>query len=137
MLKPGVVYLDYAATTPVDPAVARAMAQCLTAEGVFANPSSLVHGPGRAAAALIESARAQVAALVGADPAEIVFTSGATESDNLAILGSARAGAGRGRHIVSARTEHKAVLDPCRHLDKEGFSVSWLTPGRSGRIEPA
>lgn len=129
------VYLDYAATTPVDPAVAAAMSRCLTAEGAFANPSS-AHPGGRRAAALIERARAQVAALVGARPAEIVFTSGATESDNLAILGCARANADRGRHIVTARTEHRAVLDPCRRLEQEGYTVRWLTPSAGGRVDP-
>jgi len=129
------LYLDYAATTPVDPAVAQAMSECLTAAGDFGNPSS-AHAYGASAAARIARARAQVAALVGAQPEEIVFTSGATESNNLAILGSARAGADRGRHLVSARTEHKSVLDTCRRLEKEGFSVTWLTPGHSGRIEP-
>ena len=87
------------------------------------------------AAARIEAARGQVAALIGAAPDEIVFTSGATESDNLGVLGVARANADRGRHVVSARTEHKAVLDPCKRLEKEGFSVTYLTPGRSGLIE--
>jgi len=130
------VYLDYAATTPVDPRVAQAMSQCLTADGDFANPSS-THAPGARAAARIEQARAQVAALVGAQPEEIVFTSGATESNNLAILGCARANADRGRHIVTVRTEHKSVLDACRRLEREGFSVSWLTPARSGRLDPA
>jgi len=134
-VKPAAVYLDFAATTPVDPAVAQAMAECLTAEGDFGNPSS-THAFGRAAAARIARARGQVAALVGADPAEIVFTSGATESNNLAILGGARANADRGRHLVTARTEHKSVLDPFRRLEKEGFSVTWLTPSPDGRIDP-
>jgi cysteine desulfurase len=129
------VYLDYAATTPVDPQVAAAMSECLTLEGDFGNPSS-AHAYGVGAAARIARARAQVAALIGAQPEEIVFTSGATESNNLAILGSARAGADRGRHIVSVRTEHKSVLDPCRHLEKEGFSLTWLTPAPSGRLDP-
>ena len=130
------VYLDYAATTPVDARVASAMNECLTTGGDFGNPSSL-HAYGAAAAARIERARGQVAALVGAEPADIIFTSGATESNNLAILGCARAGAARGRHIITVRTEHKSVLDPCRQLEKEGFSVSWLTPERSGCLEPA
>jgi cysteine desulfurase len=129
------IYLDYAATTPVEPAVARAMSECLTAEGDFGNPSS-VHGFGRAAAARIAQARSQVAALVGARPGEIVFTSGATESNNLAILGCARANADRGRHLITSRTEHKSVLDPFRRLEKEGFSVSWLTPSAGDRIDP-
>jgi len=130
-----VLYLDYAATTPVDRAVASAMNECLTANGDFGNPSS-AHAYGAAAAARIERARAQVAALLGAQPPEIVFTSGATESNNLAILGCARANTQRGRHIVTSRTEHKSVLDPCHRLEKEGFSVSWLTPGRTGRLDP-
>ncbi len=128
------VYLDYAATTPVDPVVAQAMSECLTAAGEFGNPSS-AHAYGERAAGRIERARLQVAALVGARAEEIVFTSGATESNNLAILGCARANADRGRHIVASRTEHKSVLDPCRHLEKEGFSVSWLKPAASGRID--
>jgi cysteine desulfurase len=130
------LYLDYAATTPVDSRVAWAMSECLTLGGDFGNPSS-AHAFGVAAAARIERARAQVAALVGAQPQDIVFTSGATESNNLAILGCARASAARGRHVVTTRTEHKSVLDPCHHLEKEGFTVSWLTPGRSGRLDPA
>jgi len=131
-----VVYLDYAATTPVDARVASAMSECLTMSGDFGNPSS-VHAYGAAAAARIERARSQVAALVGAQPSEIIFTSGATESNNLAVLGCARASAARGRHIVTVRTEHKSVLDPYRQLEKEGFSVSWLTPERTGRLELA
>ncbi|MGH8229288.1 MAG: aminotransferase class V-fold PLP-dependent enzyme [Steroidobacteraceae bacterium] len=130
------VYLDHAATTPVDPAVAEAMMQCLASQESFANPSS-DHRAGRAAAVLVERARAQVAALLGAEPDEIIFTSGATESTNLAVLGSARANADRGRHIVTSRIEHKAVLDPCRQLEKEGFRVTYLAPDRSGLISPA
>jgi cysteine desulfurase len=129
------LYLDYAATTPVAPEVARAMSECLTADGDFGNASSL-HAYGHSAAARIARARAQVAELVGAQPADIVFTSGATESNNLAILGAARAGAHRGRHLVTVRTEHKSVLDPFKQLEKEGFSVSWLTPARSGQTDP-
>jgi cysteine desulfurase len=130
------VYLDYAATTPVDPRVAAAMSTCLTREGDFGNASSR-HEFGRAAAARIERARRQVAALIGASADEVVFTSGATESNNLAILGVARANADRGRHLVTARTEHKAVLDPCKRLEKEGFQVTYLTPERSGLVAPA
>ena len=130
------LYLDYAATTPVDRAVARAMYECLTTDGDFGNPSS-THAYGRAAAARIAQARLQVAELVGAQPAEIVFTSGATESNNLAILGCARGNADRGRHLVTSRTEHKSVLDAFHRLEKEGFSVSWLTPAPDGRIDPA
>jgi cysteine desulfurase len=129
------VYLDYAASTPVDPEVAQAMAHCLTADGAFANPSSS-HGPGRAAAELIERARGEVARLIGAGPDEIVFTSGATESNNLAVLGCARATADRGRHIVTSRIEHKAVLDPCRRLEREGFRVTYVECDGAGRIDP-
>ncbi len=134
-MSPQPLYLDYAATTPVDAEVARAMAECLSADGDFGNPSS-THSYGRAAAARIAHARLQVATLVGADSREIVFTSGATESNNLAILGCARSRADRGRHLITARTEHKSVIDPFRRLEKEGFSVSWLTPGEGGRIDP-
>ena len=129
------VYLDYAATTPVDPAVATEMAACLTESGDFGNASS-THVFGRRAAARVETARAQVAALIGAEPDEITFTSGATESNNLAVLGVARANADRGRHIVTTRIEHKAVLDPCKRLEREGFTVTYLTPDRQGRIDP-
>ncbi len=130
------VYLDYAATSPVDPAVAELMRHCLTREGDFGNPGS-AHAFGTAAAERIAQARAQVAALLGATAEEIVFTSGATESNNLAILGLAQAHAERGRHIVTLRTEHKSVLDPCRHLERSGFAVTYLTPARTGLLEPA
>jgi cysteine desulfurase len=133
---PAVVYLDYAATTPVDPLVVQAMVGCLAADGEFGNPASATHSYGKRAAARVEHARAQVSALIGAAPEEIVFTSGATESANLAILGSARANADRGRHIVASRIEHKAVLDPCKQLEKEGFSLTWLSPDRDGVISP-
>ncbi len=129
------IYLDYAASTPVDPVVAEAMAECLRAQGGWGNPSSM-HVFGRRAVERIEAARRQVAALIGASPEEIVFTSGATESDNMALLGISRSNAHRGRHVVSSRIEHKAVLDPCRHLQKEGFAVTLLTPARSGTIDP-
>jgi cysteine desulfurase len=130
------VYLDYAATTPVDPAVAAALVGCLTDPDCIGNASSVTHPFGRSAAERIEQARAEVAALIGADADEIVFTSGATESNNLAILGAARANAYRGRHIVSSRIEHKAVLDPLKRLEKEGFAVTLIAPDRSGRIDP-
>jgi cysteine desulfurase len=131
------IYLDYAATTPVDPAAAHAMSACLGEDGAFGNASSATHEFGRRAAEVVAKARAQVAAFIRAEPDEIVFTSGATESSNLAILGVARASAHRGRHILSARTEHKAVLDPCKRLEKEGFEVAYLMPGASGVIDPA
>jgi len=131
-----VAYLDNAATTPVDPQVAQAMAQCLTEQGTFGNPASIQHAFGRHARTKVEAARSQVAQLIGADPAGIVWTSGATESNNLAILGAARYHAERGRHIITSRTEHKAVLDPCRQLEKEGFKVTYLKPGEDGIVSP-
>jgi cysteine desulfurase len=130
-----VVYLDYAATTPVDEAVAAVMGECLTQGGTFGNPAS-GHGYGAAAAHRVEQARVQVAALIGAAAREIIFTSGATESNNLALLGVAAANADRGRHIVTLRTEHKAVLDPCRHLERHGAKLTYLTPGPSGVLDP-
>jgi cysteine desulfurase len=130
------IYLDYAATTPVDPAVARAMSEVLSAEADYGNAGSITHAFGRRAEARIETARAQVAALIGAQPAEIIFTSGATESNNLALLGIARANADRGRHIVTTRIEHKAVLDPCKQLEREGFTVSYVSPDSAGVIAP-
>jgi len=132
--QPRSIYLDYAATTPVDPAVAQAMSECLGLEGDFGNPSSASHALGRQASARIATARAQIAGLIGAQPEEIVLTSGATESNNLALLGVARANADRGRHLITTRIEHKAVLDPCKHLEKEGFAVSYLSPERSGQV---
>jgi cysteine desulfurase len=130
------VYLDHASTTPVDPRVAAAMAQCLTAEGEFGNPASASHSFGDAAGALVETARAQVAAGVGAAPQEVVWTSGATEANNLAIFGVAQYYREHGRHIVTARTEHKAVLDPCRELERRGWRVTYLAPDRGGVIHP-
>ncbi|MBV9911324.1 MAG: aminotransferase class V-fold PLP-dependent enzyme [Sinobacteraceae bacterium] len=130
------LYLDYAATTPVDPRVAAAMAESLGAEAEFGNPSAVAHLFGQRAAARIEQVREQVAVLLGADAAEIVFTSGATESNNLALLGVARANSDRGRHLVTTRIEHKAVLDPCRHLERQGFEITYLTPDRRGLIDP-
>jgi cysteine desulfurase len=130
------VYLDYAATTPVDPRVAAAMAQCLTLEGEFGNPASASHDFGDAAGALVESARGQVAASVGAAAAEVVWTSGATEANNLAIFGVAQYYREQGRHIITARTEHKAVLDPCRELERRGWRVTYLAPDSAGVIHP-
>jgi cysteine desulfurase len=134
MVRP--VYLDHAATTPVDPRVAAAMAKCLTAEGEFGNPASASHSYGDAARCHVEAARAQVAATVGAAPQEIVWTSGATEANNLAIFGVARYYREQGRHIVTARTEHKAVLDPCRELERQGWRVTYLAPDSGGVIHP-
>lgn len=130
------IYLDYAATTPIDPRVADAMIECLRPEGMHGNPSSASHEHGRRARALVEKARAQVAATIGARPECIVWTSGATESDNLALFGAARFHADRGRHIVSSRTEHKAVLDPLKQLEREGFEVTWLKPDADGIVHP-
>jgi cysteine desulfurase len=131
------VYLDYAATTPVAPPVAARMAQCLTLEGAFGNPGSATHEYGERASELVEAARAEVAAAVGAQAADIVWTSGATESNNLAIFGIADYYRSAGRHIVTARTEHKSVLDPCRELERRGWRVTYLTPGREGALDPA
>ena len=130
------VYLDHAATTPVDRRVAAAMADCLTADGVFGNPASAGHFHGETALERVEAARAAIAAAVGADPEEVVFTSGATEADNLAIFGVAEHARPRGRHLVTARTEHKAVLDPCRVLERRGWQVTYLTPDERGLIAP-
>jgi cysteine desulfurase len=130
------VYLDYAATTPVDPRVAALMAQCLGEDGEFGNPGSASHDYGTAAAALVETARARVAACTGAAPDEVVWTSGATEANNLAIFGVARYYREQGRHIVTARTEHKAVLDPCRELERRGWRVTYLAPDSGGLIHP-
>jgi cysteine desulfurase len=131
-----VIYLDNAATTAVDPRVIAVMNECLGEAGDYANPSSATHAPGRAAGARIERARAEVAALVNASPEQILFTSGATEANNLALLGVARFNANSGRHIVTSRTEHPAVLDACRHLEREGFAVTYVQPGEGGVVDP-
>jgi len=131
------VYLDYAATTPVDPRVAARMAGFLTADGVFGNPASRAHRYGWQAEAAVEEARAQVAAAVNADPREIVWTSGATEADNLALKGCAAFYRARGRHLVTSRIEHKAVLDTCAWLATQGFEITHLDPDAEGLIAPA
>ncbi|HLW24503.1 MAG TPA: aminotransferase class V-fold PLP-dependent enzyme [Steroidobacteraceae bacterium] len=134
---PGVpIYLDYAATTPVDACVAARMSECLTAEGCFGNPGSSSHAYGEAASERIARARREVALTVGAAPEEVIFTSGATEADNLALFGIAQYYHSTGRHIVTARTEHKAVLDAARELERRGWSLTYLTPDRGGRIAP-
>lgn len=131
------IYLDYAATTPVDPRVAEKMSECLIAEGNFGNPASRSHVYGWQAEEAVETARQQLADLIHCDPREIVWTSGATESDNLAIKGVALFYKDQGRHIVTSRLEHKAVLDSCRHLESEGYEVTYLDPDEHGLITPA
>lgn len=131
------IYLDYSATTPVDPRVAKLMCDCLTLEGNFGNPASRSHVFGWKAEEAVENARRQVADLVNADPREIVWTSGATESDNLAIKGVAHFYASKGKHIITSKIEHKAVLDTTRQLEREGFEVTYLEPGEDGIITPS
>lgn len=128
------IYFDYAATTPMDPRVADKMMQYLTLDGVCGNPASRSHAFGWQAEEAIENARKQVADLVNCDPREIVWTSGATESDNLAIKGAAHFYSRKGKHIVTNKTEHKAVLDTCRQLEREGFEVTYLDPDEDGII---
>ncbi|WP_312288997.1 IscS subfamily cysteine desulfurase [Stutzerimonas nitrititolerans] len=130
------IYLDYSATTPVDPRVAEKMIECLTADGNFGNPASRSHAFGWRAEEAVENARRQVAELVNADPREIVWTSGATESDNLAIKGVAHFYASKGKHIITSKIEHKAVLDTTRQLEREGFEVTYIEPGEDGVITP-
>lgn len=127
-------YFDYASTTPVDPRVADKMYECLKLDGNFGNPASRSHEFGWKAEEAVERARMQVASLVNADTREIVWTSGATESDNLAIKGAARFYKDRGNHIITSKIEHKAVLDPCRQLEREGFEVTYLDPNEDGVI---
>jgi len=131
------IYLDYSATTPVDPRVAEKMIECLTNEGNFGNPASRSHAFGWKAEEAVENARRQVAELVNADPREIVWTSGATESDNLAIKGVAHFYASEGKHTVATKIEHKAVLDTTRQLEREGFEVTYIEPGEDGIVTPA
>jgi len=130
------LYLDYSATTPVDPRVAKLMCDCLTQEGNFGNPASRSHVYGWQAEEAVENARRQVADLINADPREIVWTSGATESDNLAIKGVAHFYHKKGKHIITSKIEHKAVLDTCRQLEREGFEVTYLEPSIEGLISP-
>ena len=131
------VYLDYAATTPVDPEVAKLMTNCLTMDGHFGNPASSTHCYGWEAEALVEDARRQVASLFNADPRSIIWTSGATESDNLAIQGVANFYREKGNHLITCLTEHKAVLDTFRFLETKGFEVTYLRPQPNGRIDLA
>ncbi len=127
------IYLDYSATTPVDPRVAQKMIPCLTEQ--FGNPASRSHAYGWDAEKLVENAREEVAKLVNADPKEIVWTSGATEAINLAIKGAAHFYKAKGKHLVTVRTEHKAVLDTMRELEREGYEVTYLTPEPSGLLD--
>jgi cysteine desulfurase len=129
------IYLDYSATTPTDPRVAAKMAECLTIEGNFGNPASRSHSFGWTAEAAVDLARQQVADLINADPREIVWTSGATESDNLAIKGAAHFYRKKGNHIITMKTEHKAVLDTCRQLEREDFEVTYLDPQEDGLLD--
>ena len=126
------IYLDYSATCPVDPRVAEKMMQCLTLDGNFGNPASRSHRFGWQAEEAIDEARNNIADLIGADPREIIFTSGATESNNLAIKGAAHFYVKQGKHIITSKTEHKAVLDTCRHLESEGYEVTYLEPQSNG-----
>ena len=131
------VYLDHASTTPVDMRVAARMAEVLRSESEYGNPASSSHDYGDVAGALVETARGQVAAAVGAAAGEVIWTSGATEANNLAIFGVAQYYRERGRHIVTSRTEHKAVLDPCRELERRGWEVTYLVPDAEGVVDPA
>ncbi|WP_318408201.1 IscS subfamily cysteine desulfurase [Photobacterium leiognathi] len=131
------IYFDYSATCPVDPRVAEKMMQCLTMEGNFGNPASRSHRYGWQAEEAVDAAREHIADLVNADPREIVFTSGATESDNLAIKGASHFYSKKGKHVITCKTEHKAVLDPCRQLEREGFEVTYLEPESNGLIDLA
>ena len=130
------VYLDYAATTPTDPRVVKAMTQHLGPHGVFGNPSSHWHRFGQEAQSAIEQAREHVAQLIQARPDEIIWTSGATESDNLAVKGVALANSQCGKHIITSQIEHKAILDSCEYLEHQGFEVTYLKPSSNGLIVP-
>lgn len=130
------IYFDYAATTPVDARVAEKMMNCLTNDGVFGNPASRSHIYGWQAESAVETARKQVASLINCDSREIVWTSGATESDNLAIKGVAEAFSEKGKHIITSAIEHKAVLDSCAFLETKGFKVTYLQPDERGLIQP-
>ncbi len=131
------IYLDYSATTPVDKRVAEKMMPYLTMDGEFGNPASRSQAYGWVSEAAVDEARKQVADLINADPREIVWTSGATESDNLAIKGAAHFYSKKGKHIITCKTEHKAVLDTCRQLEREGFEVTYLDPEDDGLIDLA
>ena len=129
------IYFDYSATTPVDKRVAEKMMQYMTNDGHFGNPASRSHKFGWQAEEAVDIARNQIAELINADPREIVFTSGATESNNLAIKGAANFYKKKGKHIITCKTEHKAVLDTCRELERQGFEVTYLDPEANGLID--
>src|SRR3990167_7580278 len=129
------IYLDYMSTAPVDPRVAEAMASCLTIENCFGNPASNTHQYGFEAKEKVDQARIEIANLINANPREIIFTSGATESINLATKGAAQFYQRQGRHIITMATEHKAVLDTCRYLESTGFTVTYLKPEKNGLLD--
>jgi cysteine desulfurase len=129
------IYLDYAATTPVDERVAKEMMQCLTMDGNFGNPASRSHRFGWQAEEAVDQARTDIADLINADPREIVFTSGATESNNLAIKGAAQFYKKKGKHVITVKTEHKAVLDTCRELERQGFEVTYMDVEENGLLD--
>ncbi len=131
------IYFDYSATCPVDERVANKMVQHMTMDGCFGNPASRSHRYGWQAEEAVDTARDNIAALLNADPREIVFTSGATESDNLAIKGAAHFYHKKGKHVITCKTEHKAVLDPCRQLEREGYEVTYLEPESNGLVDLA
>ena len=128
------IYMDYASTTPCDKRVVETMVKYMTDEGEFGNPASRSHSFGWKADDAVDEARKNVAELIGADPKEIVFTSGATEADNLAIKGIADFYQSKGKHIITSKIEHKAVLDPCRELERDGFEVTYLDPNEDGIV---
>ncbi|OOR87759.1 IscS subfamily cysteine desulfurase [Moraxella caviae] len=137
MSQNSLIYLDYAATTPIAQEVADEMVKYMTFDGIFGNPASRSHGFGWQAEEAVENARIQIAETVGADPREIVFTSGATESDNLALKGVAHFYHTKGKHIITSQIEHKAILDTCRQLEQEGFEITYLEPEHgTGKITP-
>ncbi|CAM3541720.1 Cysteine desulfurase [Vibrio aerogenes CECT 7868] len=129
------IYFDYSATCPVDPRVAEKMVQYMTMDGIFGNPASRSHRYGWQAEEAVDTAREQIADVLNADSREIIFTSGATESDNLAIKGAAHFYSKKGKHVITCKTEHKAVLDPCRQLEREGYEVTYLEPEANGLID--
>ena len=129
------IYFDYSATTPVDKRVAEKMMQYMTTDGFYGNPASRSHKFGWQAEEAVDIARNQIADLINADPREIVITSGATESNNLAIKGAAKFYSKKGKHIITCKTEHKAVLDTCRELERQGFEVTYLDPEKNGLID--